>query len=608
MASERRPVGPTLIDNSPLCAAVKNFKSFVGRIEHTFGVSLPVPQFESLASLKKFCTGLLLPSSNHSWLRPIKGLTLRDRLSISGSLFLFRKVLPSEPPSLSAYRDKMSVPSPAPDPKFLRFISSEIGRMFPVGWDAKWKGCVMGTTVRPSSCLESSRRRGGALGALDRSLLADREAFCAYLLDKYSRYDDLTVSRVRVAVAMTSGKSRIVTVNSVDMTYLDPLHRLIYDRVSEQKWCLRGDARACRFQGFTAKEGEVFVSGDYESATDNLNQNVARHVLYSIVSRCSRVPLGLRELAMRSLECTATSPVGDFPVRRGQLMGNSLSFPLLCLQNWLAFRYAVPRDVPVKINGDDIVFRASTPEYESWKRAVGSGGLTLSEGKTAVSHNWFSLNSTFFCAGTKHVKEAPVVRSTAFFTRPESVDSIGGRLETLRRFSIARRSYLSASLLQTFGSMIWKSGRSLTRGLGWRLTRRIIVESGFARRESFYLSLDKQYDPPPDKIQIGYYQSSVPPGWVRVRSRSRVDALVQRDFFQEVVDRSWRPTLQRAEPKVRYTFRYVKPPAMRYARWLGLSRDEYRSRFSLRLLERDKGVPRWVRQRGGESISFVPAR
>jgi hypothetical protein len=50
----------------------------------------------------------------------------------------------------------------------------------------------------------------------------------------------------------------------------------------------------------------------------------------------------------------------------GHLMGNLLCFVLLCLENYCAFRWVFGPEVPVRINGDDIVFRAKEEDYKKW--------------------------------------------------------------------------------------------------------------------------------------------------------------------------------------------------------------------------------------------------
>jgi len=223
--------------------------------------------------------------------------------------------------------------------------------MFPRGWDRGWESRVRSATVTTSSCLEASRKDGGARALLtwvSRSFV-DRSEFCASLLTKFDTGLRPSLSFARIALAPCAGKTRIVSINSVDSTWLSPYHSLIYGRLSRMDWCLRGEAKASCFSDFVQKDGEVFVSGDYESATDNLNQDVARSILETIGRSCSRVPLFVREAALRTLGGFLTDGKTGVVQRRGQLMGNQLSFPLLCLQNYLAFRYLVKRDVPFEL-------------------------------------------------------------------------------------------------------------------------------------------------------------------------------------------------------------------------------------------------------------------
>jgi hypothetical protein len=85
----------------------------------------------------------------------------------------------------------------------------------------------------------------------------------------------------------------------------------------------------------------------------------------------------------------------------GQMMGSLLSFPLLCLQNYLAFRWArhVSREssrLPLLINGDDILFQSSASFAASWAQVVSDVGLVVEPSKTSVSSSFGSLNSTLF--------------------------------------------------------------------------------------------------------------------------------------------------------------------------------------------------------------------
>jgi len=79
--------------------------------------------------------------------------------------------------------------------------------------------------------------------------------------------------------------------------------------------------------------------------------------------------------------------IDSFVPRRGQMMGSYLSFPLLCLQNRIAFLYAGESvgidasEFPCLINGDDILFRSGPHFSELWMNTVGSLSLEVERSK-----------------------------------------------------------------------------------------------------------------------------------------------------------------------------------------------------------------------------------
>jgi hypothetical protein len=196
------------------------------------------------------------------------------------------------------------------------------------------------------------------------------------------------------------------------------LHKVLYDIISKKDWLLRGDADIAKFRAFLRLGGTYFCSGDYASATDNLPISVAERILHNFFARANvaqSLPTWLPQFALRSLRTEILDSEGQsHQHERGQLMGSLLSFPLLCIQNYVAFRYFVSReevpDTLVKINGDDIVFRGRLETIDRWKAGVGTLGLELSSGKTFVDRNFFSLNSTYFWALRDRVELLPVVR------------------------------------------------------------------------------------------------------------------------------------------------------------------------------------------------------
>jgi hypothetical protein len=290
----------------------------------------------------------------------------------------------------------------------------------------------------------------------------------------------------KYSIVPTSGKERGVTVPDGYSQVLGPLHRTIYDHLSQFEWLLRGEARGKKFKGFQRNKKEVYVSGDYESATDNLSCEVAEAILSRIVSRARHIPHSMREYALRSLRAAISYPGGHGVWQaRGQLMGNYLSFPLLCLQNYIAFKFLVPREVPVRINGDDIVFRASRSEARTWMEGVGRTGLTLSRGKTLVDSTLFSLNSAFFHGELHRVREIPVIRASQLTTKDGTLPTGASFSRFVRNWKLDSRRQVGGLFLREHAKKIRASGRSVW-GLGIPADNSQLHTAGLAVRESFY--------------------------------------------------------------------------------------------------------------------------
>jgi len=468
----------------PATRVLEDVSKVLGEI---LSISLDVPKIQEdspaeLKRVKEFCVGLLENPVSHAWWPAVRGLGHRERITVAGSLFLSRKALPSPPDPRQAEKHArlMSVPAPTPPPDYLEFIDRTIDELFPVGWDKGYQGAVFSHTPTTSSCLQYGRRSGGARRFLSEQ---GRDWFTDACLGGGSFP---LVTETRYSVVQTAGKARGVTVPDGSSHVLGPLHRTLYDYLSQFEWLLRGEARGKKFKGFQRVKGEVFVSGDYESATDNLSLEVTERILSRVLGRCTRVPFEMRGFAMRSLRAMIRYPGGHVVhQQRGQLMGSYLSFPLLCLQNYLAFRYFIPRPVPVRINGDDIVFRCRPAEYARWRDGVGAAGLTLSAGKTLVNRSLFSLNSSFFDASSRRVREIPVIRGGSLIVKPDTVPSGGGFQRFIRGWKLDSRRRVGALWLRSFGRTIRATGRSV-EGLGIPADNSQLHTAGLAVREAFF--------------------------------------------------------------------------------------------------------------------------
>jgi len=412
-----------------------------------------------------------------------------------------------------------------------------------------------------------------------------REEFCSYLLGKPVEFEALPPSRL-VAVD-TGGKVRLLTVPPGEFALLQPLHSIMYDHLSRKKWLLRGDAKAARFGDFCRVPGEVFVSGDYESATDSLNQVVQKEILQAVLDRAVHVPYGIRGLAMNSLSSKLTDftdrePGETVQVSNGQMMGFPLSFPLLCLVNYLAFIFVVGRDAPVRVNGDDIVFRAKRAVAQQWIDNVGKSGLKLSVGKTMVDRTFFTLNSTLFKASGFKVKMVPFVRSKALFGKDDSLCSVPGRFKSaFPGFTGSSAFLLRACFLRQNVGYITASRRSLNRGLGMKVRPELLKVSRLWTRECSLLSLPVEKPPPAPRSMW----EKRPEGFELARKECphRYTKEEKDDLVTAVVNAAWCPPGD-SDYRMEYLGGASVPPlnTSKFSRLAGISKREARELISSR--------------------------
>nr|WOZ03709.1 RNA-dependent RNA polymerase [Ustilaginoidea virens botourmiavirus virus 9] len=512
--------------------------------------SLPVPgellEHPSLSTAKQFCVGLLENPDNHVWTPVLSRCSLEQRFSVAGSLFLCRKMLPCHPSSWEDHRDRLTTGPVAELPRGYLSFARKVARSQLRGWDRKYDRFVSSFSPPTSATTSTPRSKGGARA----EWLGARKDFILACLGK----DPSVYRRIlptefvaRFQNVQLDGKSRSVTIADGVQHLLGPLHRCLYDSVSGKDWLLRGEAKTGKFRDFVSVPGEVFVSGDYESATDYLPLEVAVVILEAARAESSSVPDVVWELAFDSLHAFVEYPDGSrHAMVRGQLMGNLLSFPLLCLQNYIAWRWCFKgawKSIPVRINGDDIVFRTSRARYQQWAGTVRQLGLRLSLGKTLVHGSVFSLNSTFFRALRRGQPVLiPVVRA-AVLSRPcEVPHSIGAGLATFARGFVGEsRVRLEVLYLRRRSRHVTACGRSVLRDLRVPASPEAIRRLGWMKREAFFLSL------PPCPLPVDFTRlglTSLPSGWWREplsgeRARRRRQRQAEEGFYSLLVSRAW---------------------------------------------------------------------
>ncbi|QDW80875.1 RNA-dependent RNA polymerase [Colletotrichum gloeosporioides ourmia-like virus 1] len=507
---------------SATCSVRRRFLRLKRALEKLHQVSLPSPMLVGTAeskekNFKRFLSDLI-EGKEHIWVNPLRRLQRRTRYSIGLTLFLFRKILKGKSPDLESLLERVSSPPGEVDNDFLEFARDQVDRIFPQGWDRGYWNRVKSATVSTKSCSESRRSDGGnRMYWLDRANSDARSEFCQYLSGERD-LRDLPDTAAQFINVETSGKVRALSVPPAKFSLLLPLHKLMYDQLSKEPWLLRGDASAKSFSDFLKQEGELFVSGDYESATDNLNPIIQHEILSKLLSNCTEVPSGISQLALRSLHWRAgvrgnidasdeEHPPDIREITSGQMMGFPISFPLLCLINYITFKFAVRRHVPLRINGDDIVARITKEEYDRWVTLVGKSGLKLSVGKTMVDRSFFTLNSSLFEGKKVRVVELPFIRSKAFFGLTEE-DKEGSPYSFVGRYKSfcpgyfgQKRWYLRTLFLQGNRDQIMKSGGSLNRRFQMNIPAWVLRDSQLLSREASFLDLPAEKPPPMEKSE-----------------------------------------------------------------------------------------------------------
>lgn len=361
-----------------------------------------------------------------------------DDWSAQMSFQSLKKLLPDscrcmEATLLDELQSRLTSPPLALPRGFSQFVKREVLRLFPKGWDlGSYEAFCLTSSPPLSATSDSPRSEGGALAAL--SPLQHSSFLDAVLRGNTQAFQSEALAKL--SVVQSAGKPRPLSSFDSSCFLLKPLHKSIYSRLSKKSWLLRGSPRPSSFDRCGFQEGGLLVSGDYASATDFLSLEVAELCLDSILSTSASVPAEIASFARRVLRPRMVEVdssglvVRDFVPTRGQQMGSYLSFPLLCLQNYLAFRWAlktrgVEDRVPCLINGDDILFQTSDVGFfDHWVSTVERLGLQVERTKTSRDFRYGSLNSTLLGWKDGKLRVVPSLRF-GMLRRPDCPSSLG---------------------------------------------------------------------------------------------------------------------------------------------------------------------------------------
>jgi len=306
---------------------------------------------------------------------------------------------------------------------YLRFVQLQTRRLFPKGWDLGYEEQVLLTSPPLSSTIGSSRSNGGCLGTE-----IDHDSFLTEALSGVAR-PDRPLPEAEVIVVQSAGKPRPLTKFASEELLLRPLHKTIYNHLSKSRWLARGDVTDEMLSKAGFNDDGILTSGDYASATDNLSIEVAEVMVETMMSTSSIVPQSVRSRASEILrpflywledDGFGGKERHDVGVPRiGQMMGSYLSFPLLCMQNRMAFLWSLRSSglswketvrTPCLINGDDILFQSSSEVSDRWMSTVGGLGLEVERTKTSVDVEYGSLNSTLLRRVGGYLRVVPTLR------------------------------------------------------------------------------------------------------------------------------------------------------------------------------------------------------
>jgi hypothetical protein len=352
------------------------------------------------------------------------------------------------------------------------------------GWGKRLEGCRkdIREPFRPSDiyvpdqqgCLEEKRGTGGTLAVSDEAASED-------------------LSLVRRGVAKQKGKFRVVTMQSARVKrVLRPVHNALYDHLSSFGWCVRGDVTVEDFCSVLDSTDEKLVSGDYDSATD-LIYLPAVEAIVNVIAEDVHLTDEEREVLLGSFtNLRWISESGCVrPILRGSMMGNLVSFPILCLINKACHDIAAEETYGPgvkrvgRFNGDDCLFGASPQMYKKWRLVTSLFGLSVNEKKTIFSRRWADLNSQTFDCVKRNLVSKPVLS----FLRPsddapgEILSSVLSGIRSFRwsvqqwivnvvmRYEISMRGFTLSSLPSSWCRVLVK--KKWFRQVAWRDRTRV---------------------------------------------------------------------------------------------------------------------------------------
>jgi len=289
----------------------------------------------------------------------------------------------------------------------------------------------------------------------------------------------------------------------------------------------------------------LWVSGDYSAATDNLNMDVTTTIVDALMRNDWIYRMVMRRgLIGNKINYTNCHPAlgeseipSPFVQTNGQLMGCIFSFVVLCIANFLAFKYAARKHFgkdhlyvkrcPVLINGDDILFNCPPDFPKVWSETVSQVGFEKSVGKNFEAKKFCTINSQYFLFKSGRVKAIPYLNQGFIFDQKKGEDTdtldpaLGQKTVNEKLYSLNFTDYFKGWVGSCMESRI---GRALGILLGHR------KDIGWSGRGLHDLGLSTAQDPLPVRIladRIATEKACGTDGYLRsIQSSNKVYSLI----------------------------------------------------------------------------------
>jgi len=321
---------------------------------------------------------------------PLMRMLKHERWEFAHSVASIKRSLPQgcrqhTPSARPAWeQNAFSIP-PSSSPEYLRFVRTEVSRIFPYGWDRNYADFVWRHVPNPSarmSCPRADMYWCGKGKDFRRQCLTGRSV----------PIDQPVLARYKEV--MSAGKCRPLVIYDESTEVLAPFHKVLDSHLMSMPWRLVGPPTEAKISSACVYPCQTSV--DLVSATDNLSLEVTEAILGSLLRKSRNIPGPVRLRAYQSLRPIVDCAGEGREVSHGQMMGSYLSFPLLCLHSYLAARWALRgEEGNVLVNGDDTLVSArrylEASDYPS--------GYKLNDLKTIRSETVAEINSTGFLRG-----------------------------------------------------------------------------------------------------------------------------------------------------------------------------------------------------------------